>query len=520
MKSNEMSAFCDEGRERTILGALLQPEFASAEDLATVYAELLPAHFSDPRHKRIYAACLELHSESKPIDQMFVRDLLAGQGCLDRIGGYTYLAQITAEDAPLAANIAHHAQKIRELAERRKLVEGAQRLARAAADVQTETVDALAIAENLGKSEEDSSRHTLEACWQSIGDDWFTAKPPPRKYLLETKMERQRGGITISEPQGFMPLGRTAFLTGAGAVGKSWCFIQLALSVATGRPWLDTYNVTPEGQGKVLIALGEEEEGEIRRRIFNAANLLNLTEVERKLAMDNIIVAPLAGVPVALVYGIDEMRALQRDGQLSKRDLANAETPFARRLRKRLEAPGAEWRLIVVDPISRFAGPDAETDNASATRFVQALERLTHVPGTPTVLAAHHSNKAARESTDPSAGATAARGSSALTDGARFCLYLVGKRRMPGCVSLATLRTEKNNYGPYADEILLARDEKHEGALRRATKGEIHAYAEALAKEEQQRQKDVRERKAQVKANGAAPGLSGNVEVDYESLVS
>ena len=52
------------------------------------------------------------------------------------------------------------------------------------------------------------------------------------------------------------------------------------------------------------------------------------------------------------------------------------------------------FRLVVVDPLSRFAGPDAEKDNAAATRFMQALESLA-APDRA-ILNAHHTNKLSR----------------------------------------------------------------------------------------------------------------------------
>ena len=488
MQSNETMPLHDEACERDLLGALLAPEFANAADLIIVYSELEARHFRSPSHRAIFAACLELHSTSRPIDEILVAEYLRAHGDFERVGGYAYLAQLTA-DSPTATNVVYRARRIRELAERRSLAEKAQRIIQAASDPQTTVAEALDLTERFGEVNAESRRHTLGGCLRTVGDDWFATEPPPRKYLLETILEETKR--TLSEPTGFMPLGRVAFLVGAGASGKSWALIQLALSVATGAQWLGAYNVTREGLGRVLLALGEEEEHEIRRRLYHASRLMGLTAEQKKLAEKNIVIAPLAGVPVALVHGTDEMRALQRDGKLNSNDLAQLETPFARELRRTLEAPGDEWRLIVADPISRFAGPDAEVSNAAATRFVEALERLTHVPGNPTVIASHHSNKASRDSGKPNDGGTSARGSSALTDGARFCLELTSLWRLPGCEHLpplAKLRTFKNNYGSYPDDLWIARVASHEGALRRATKTEVVAYETAeKAKESDQR---------------------------------
>ena len=99
----------------------------------------------------------------------------------------------------------------------------------------------------------------------------------------------------------------------------------------------------------------------------------------------------------------------------------------------------------MVDPFSRFAGMDAETDNAAATRTMEVLEELTKLRGDPAVLVTHHTRKRAKEDGggDP---VELIRGASAIKDAARWVAMLDadpedddGKRR-------AVLRIVKSNY--------------------------------------------------------------------------
>ncbi len=275
------------------------------------------------------------------------------------------------------------------------------------------------------------------------GDDWLGTEPPPRRYLLS------------DSTAGVLPLGRVGMLAAGGGMGKSWALTQLAISVATGRPWL---GFTVNHPGAVLLGLAEEEADEIRRRLYYAGMEMGLTEGDRRRAAENILPLPLAGVPVALTYAPEQAP-----------DPEQLDTPFADALRFRLVSTAVEWRLLILDPVSRFAGPDVEIDNAAATRFVQVLERLTNVAGDPSVIVAHHTAKSTRNG--PSQ-AGAARGSSAITDGIRWQANLdpileKGAKDEPDRIvpGFACLRVTKSNYGRYPDPVYLRRVDEHHGAL-------------------------------------------------------
>jgi RecA-family ATPase len=90
------------------------------------------------------------------------------------------------------------------------------------------------------------------------------------------------------------------------------------------------------------------------------------------------------------------------------------------------QEPEEGWSCIIFDPISRFLGAEAETDNASATQFIALLENLILVlKGRPTIILGHHMNKSGVSGTNTDQAA--ARGSSALTDAVRFQINLEKK---------------------------------------------------------------------------------------------
>jgi RecA-family ATPase len=197
-------------------------------------------------------------------------------------------------------------------------------------------------------------------------------------------------------------------LVSPGGMGKSQLLVQLALSVASGREWLGTLHVA--SPGNVLLAADEEDDEELRRRIYWATQALELTEEQRRALAKRVCAIALAGKQLAL---LDRTEVRQGD----KRFTRYKNSAVADGLLAKLKETPKKWSLIILDPARRFMGLDAETDSAGATAFIQVLEKLTQAPGNPTVLVSHHATKASfRGNTDQ----TAARGSSALTDGVRW----------------------------------------------------------------------------------------------------
>ena len=238
----------------------------------------------------------------------------------------------------------------------------------------------------------------LSQCWTCPAPEDFDHPPPPAKMLL-------RYSQVDDSPLDFLPLGKVGLFIAPGGTGKTQALTQLAVAVATGRPWLDRFH--PQGgPGGVLLALGEETPDEVQRRLWKAHspnNKLSLPPDARAHYIANLRTLPLASVPVQF---------LDRNGDPSH--IFNS----LRRLLTDRTPPGG-WRLIILDPASRFMGLDTETDNHAATCFIQLAEQLTEVPGSPTVLLAHHTRKGS-----PSGNKDWARGSSALTDGARWVASL------------------------------------------------------------------------------------------------
>ena len=306
----------------------------------------------------------------------------------------------------------------------------------------------------------------IQSLEQLCAGAWPRGEPPARRLsLLETRAVYE-GSVCVREPEPYLPLGKVGLLVAPGGVGKTGLLAQLAVSVASGLSWLDCVDVARPG--RVLVVLGEEDEVETYRRLYHAAHARReeLGE-ERARALGRAIVAlPLCGRPWPLLETLPGARAPH-------------ETIYGQRLREELER-GGPWSLVILDPASRFMGAGDENDNGRATRFVQYLEALTQVPGTPTVLVAHtHAQGGARLRAALAPGRRArgvrARGRRAL--GGQPGSARGGRRGARGA-SATVLRVTKSNYGPRGEAIELVRAR---GVWRRVGPAELAHEARAGA---------------------------------------
>lgn len=279
-------------------------------------------------------------------------------------------------------------------------------------------------------------RSTIASQWSPLSPHFLADDPPPLPYL-----------VALPSGAGLLPRGKAGLLSAEGGIGKSFAMLQLAVSVATGRTWLGSFQVPEDQRGRCLLLLGEEDEGELHRRLWSVAQVLDLSDEERAALVRRVVALPLAG----------------RSAPLLRLEGGNvATTAELRTLVARLREDGEPWALIVVDPLSRFAGIDAESDNRLATSFVQAIESLTAAPGAPAVIVTAHSSKAVRQRNDVDA-----RGVSGLTDGFRWHATLLQHDKVD---DLVLLRVGKNNYARALREPFPLRRQR--GGLLLAETGE------------------------------------------------
>lgn len=103
--------------EEAVLGAIMIETNAFLE----VCSEISPETFYKEANGKIFQACLELYSESTPIDMLTVKNKLVAKGEFETIGGLMYLAELT-QKVNSSANILFHATILKEYYAKRQFI--------------------------------------------------------------------------------------------------------------------------------------------------------------------------------------------------------------------------------------------------------------------------------------------------------------------------------------------------------------------------------------------------------------
>jgi RecA-family ATPase len=340
--------------------------------------------------------------------------------------------------------------------------------------------------------------------WHSGGGvDWENPEPPPPSLL-------RREGRDVGPW-----LGAAGILAGAGAVGKTWAGLDLALRVAAGAAeWLGFGIAEP---GRVVYVAAEDPKSVLAQRLHVLAKALR--PEERQWALARLKVVSLAHTSPELL----SVQRISRDATAeevrgwgfgeSKRWPSVSATMVERSalldaMRKDLlEARGGPdpVRLVVLDPLARLGGSDAESENAVAARLMRELGGLADDAGAAVVVV-HHTTKAARAA--GTADGTGIRGASGLVDGSRWAAELTAvdeeapaDRRGERVVLLSV---SKASYGRQTEPVRLWRTV--DGPLRVETEGEEKQREAAERLEREARAA----RKSKAGEGGSSKGSKGS----------
>ncbi len=426
--------------EMIVLGCML----SSTKGFKIGCESLDDSNFYQTEHRVIFQALKSVFQQGKPSDLHLVSEELKRQDRLSSVGGVAYLTTL-AQYAGTSSNIGEYCDELKKYSASRALLHLSRKIESSVAheDPLAVILEAQEQIRSIEKNRCNKERFSIRFIDQ-FENNFLVVDPPKKRMLLEYYKD--------GKPTGFLPKGIVAMLVGAGGVGKTHFLSQLAISIATGTPFLDVFTTTDQlgstKSGSVFLGLGENQYDDIHRVLFKSAK--GLRKRSPDLLQDNILFK--ASKQIAPFSFCGQQAAFIENGRPSV---------YFRELKLRLidGAPPQGWSLIILDPVSRLLGADAEIDNAAATQFIALLEELTiDLPGNPTVLFAHHVNKSALQSGSQQNQA-AARGSSALTDGVRWQVNL-SKVIDPNIPSkeMALLKMTKSNFTAIPDEIRLKKD--------------------------------------------------------------
>lgn len=213
--------------EKSLLGAVLIDE----EVLADVSENVKVIDFYDKRHATIFGAMMRLYERHKPVDLLTLTDALKGKDELDKIGGSTYLSELT-NYVPTAAHAETYAEMVAQKAVRRRLIKASADISELGYDEEFNVQELLEKAEaELFSVSDQSLKQDLTSIEQILTDSFDRIE----------ELHRNKGTLR-GIPTGFRDLdNKTAglqrsdliILAARPSMGKTTLVTNLAYNVAT-----------------------------------------------------------------------------------------------------------------------------------------------------------------------------------------------------------------------------------------------------------------------------------------------
>jgi RecA-family ATPase len=169
---------------------------------------------------------------------------------------------------------------------------------------------------------------------------------------------------------GLLHQGSKLTIGGSSKAGKTWCLLDLAISVAHGKPWLGLQTE----QGRVLYVNFEIQEFAWQRRIREVASAKQI-----EIKPGTVMLQNTRGYAAKFDEFIPSLKGLVKE---------------------------QEFALVVIDPIYKLYGETDENGAGDVAALLNELEALVVESGAAVAFAAHFSkgNQAAKESIDRISG--------------------------------------------------------------------------------------------------------------------
>ena len=341
--------------EQALLGGLL----LAPEQYDVIDGRVDVEDFFVPAHGVVFAAMAELRRRAQPLDPLLLRDELARQDALDRIGGAAGLAAL-AGAAASGAHTEHYARVVREKAMLRRLIAAATDILRKAVDSHEPAPAVMDYAEHLvfqvasrGVSGEALPlEHVLQTMWSHL-------RPMDGRPIRADGV--RTGYVQLDDMLTGLHPDELVILAARPSVGKTTFGLNLLRHV-----------VLQEKAGAAFFSIEMSAENIARHLLVAAAQV-----PAQKLRHLN--------------FSESEMRDLQRHSErLNKARLWIDETPAislaelrgkARRLKARHDI-----KLVIVDYLQLMtasalaAKRGREQEVSEISRGLKALAKELHVP--------------------------------------------------------------------------------------------------------------------------------------------
>lgn len=366
---------CDLSAEAAILSSVLC-SFDRAEQsrlMGELVSLLPPGHFYGPQNRAVWVAMLGLHADSRPIDVITLKSVLALAGQLEKAGGVAYLAQLL-DEVPATAYPLEYARIVAQHARvRRTIATLEMHAAQGYALTEDQSVEYLArVQRNVSEAVGDDAKPADQ--WVT-GADIF-APLPPVPWVCK--------GLALGP-------GRPHTLVGFGYSGKTVAAQALALAVASGTHALGRF-ATRQG----IVRHLDHEVGK-RGTLRRYQRLAYALQIAPHHLEDRLRILPLPRI--------------------------------------RLSDPGAEdWytetctgtTLCIIDSLRAAIAGDIDENDSAVRSYLDILLRVSDATGC-TFVVLHHAGKGRQEGDQREAG----RGSSAIYDASGTVLKLDPEKGAP-----------------------------------------------------------------------------------------
>lgn len=180
--------------ETSVLGGIL---LNYKEALNRVLEHVHPTDFYAPAHQDIFEAILRLEEAGRPIDVITLEEELRSANKLKRVGGMTYLAELSGK-VPTAENIGFHARIVRDKATLRRLIHACSEIV---AEGYTDPAD---VHDFLDGAEQ----QIFELSQRMAKESYLPLKPILREVFQTIERRHGRKGDITGVPTGYPDLDR------------------------------------------------------------------------------------------------------------------------------------------------------------------------------------------------------------------------------------------------------------------------------------------------------------------------
>ena len=340
--------------EEAVLGALMLEH----ESIITVQEFVTADAFYTEEHRLIYKAVEELSAELKPIDLFTVTEKLRSKKQLTKVGGATYLAQLTRKVGS-AANVEFHAKIVAQKFVQRELIRSATEIQRQAYDDEADVNDLIGFAESqIFNVAEGHVKRSVQSSEDVL-----------RNTIRQIEEASRNAGAYNGVPSGFMSLDRITLgwqpsdliiVAARPAMGKTAFVLSMARNMAV------------EHENGVAFFSLEMSATQLMMRLVVAETGLSSTDIRSgRLTPEQwrhleTSVKPLGTAPLY----IDDTPALSVFEFRSK----------ARRLKRHNDI-----KIIIIDYLQLMTGPqdskgNREQEVAFISRTLKAIAKELDVP--------------------------------------------------------------------------------------------------------------------------------------------